>query len=236
MAKVAKSLLGRFTRRCTAGSSQGRRHDSQLFDYGAIDPDGALPGSVSIILFKASSSWPSSGESGGSLLWILSWAGRQEGGLAVCPAVYLVFRYVFDCLLGNHAFDQVVSTVFPPLTAKYPRLSGFQLFLTGPSEELIFRAFAITMLGLVLQGRGFSGKASNANIAAAVIFGLAHVSFSFAPFQVSYSPMQVIFASVLGLFYGDCLEKSGSVLSMMMHSIGNVLVVSATILITMLMS
>ncbi len=113
---------------------------------------------------------------------------------------------------------------------------GFQLFLTGPSEELIFRAFAITMLGLVLRGKGAAGKASLANITAAVIFGLAHVRFSFAPFQVSYSLMQVLFAIGLGLFYGDCYEKSGSVIyPMMMHSISNVIVVSVTILITMLM-
>lgn len=107
--------------------------------------------------------------------------------------------------------------------------------LTGPSEELIFRAFAITMLGLVLKGRVFSGKVSTANIVAAVVFGLAHVRFSFAPFQVSYSAMQVLYAAGLGLFYGDCYEKSGSVLyPMMMHSIGNVLSVTATILLTIL--
>jgi membrane protease YdiL (CAAX protease family) len=86
-----------------------------------------------------------------------------------------------------------------------------------------------------VRGRAFSGKVSLANIVAAVIFGLAHVSFSFAPFQVSYSPMQVVFSVALGIFYGDCYEKSGSVFyPMIMHSIGNVLSVSATILTTIL--
>ncbi len=61
---------------------------------------------------------------------------------------------------------------------------SFQLLLSGPSEELIFRAFAITMLALVIKDRVFNGKASAANIIAAVIFGLAHMSFSFHPLQL----------------------------------------------------
>jgi membrane protease YdiL (CAAX protease family) len=47
--------------------------------------------------------------------------------------------------------------------------------------------------------------------------------------------MQVVFSVALGIFYGDCYEKSGSVFyPMIMHSIGNVLSVSATILTTIL--
>ena len=91
------------------------------------------------------------------------------------------------------------------------------------------------MLGLVVKRRAFSEKTSLANVIAAVIFGLAHVRFSFAPFEVSYSIMQVLFSIGMGLLYGDCYEKSGSVFyPMMMHSIGNVLSVSTTVLITML--
>ena len=35
---------------------------------------------------------------------------------------------------------------------------GFQLLLSGPSEELIFRAFAITMLALMIRGALFRGQ------------------------------------------------------------------------------
>ncbi|NCB41424.1 MAG: CPBP family intramembrane metalloprotease, partial [Clostridia bacterium] len=77
---------------------------------------------------------------------------------------------------------------------------SFQLLLSGPSEELIFRAFAITMLARVVKGRVFRGRVSLASIIAAVIFGLAHVHSSFAPFKISYTLFQVFYAMVLGLF------------------------------------
>ncbi len=104
--------------------------------------------------------------------------------------------------------------------------------LSGPSEELIFRGFAITMLALVIKGRIFKNQVSWTNIIAAAIFGVAHVKFSFAPFEASYSMFQVIYAIVLGLFYGDCYEKTKSVLyPMIMHSISNVVMVGATIIL-----
>jgi len=165
----------------------------------------------------------------------LSWGNKKVGWKYV-----LRFTLIFSIgMIASFLITLVTKSFQPfphPLTAKnILGYLGFQLFLSGPSEELIFRAFAITMLGLVVRGRAFSGKVSLANIVAAVIFGLAHVSFFFAPFQVSYSPMQVVFSVALGIFYGDCYEKSGSVFyPMIMHSIGNVLSVSATILTTIL--
>ena len=165
----------------------------------------------------------------------MSWGDKKVGRQYV-----LRFTLVYSvCMIGSYAVMLLTKSFQPlslPLTARNALgYLGFQLFLSGPSEELIFRAFAITMLGLVLKDRVFSGRASLANIAAAVIFGLAHVDFSLAPFRVSYSPMQVVLCVALGLFYGDCLEKSGSVFyPMMMHSIGNVLSVGSAIIITIL--
>jgi uncharacterized protein len=110
---------------------------------------------------------------------------------------------------------------------------SFQLLLSGPSEELIFRAFAITLLSLIYPMRIIKGKVSVSNLLAAVIFGLAHVGIWLSPFRLTYSLMQVIYAFALGLVYGDCYEKTGSVLyPMMIHSISNVIAVSATMIIT----
>jgi len=126
---------------------------------------------------------------------------------------------------------------------------GFQLLLSGPSEELIFRAFAMTMLGLLVTGsiaRGeaglgrvftsiFSGKLSVVNLLAAVIFGLAHVRFSFNPLSASFSTGQVIYSIMLGLFYGVCYERSGSMIyPMIMHSISNVVAVGMSIIATLI--
>lgn len=209
------------------------------FDYRAIDPDGAyawlfvhhlVQGAVFLAIMLVSRQLM-------PLDFGLGW-GNKEVGRHYVVRFTLTF---FSMYTAGYMVIILLTKSFQPFP--YPLVArnivgylGFQLFLTGPSEELIFRAFAITMLGLVLRGKGAAGKASLANITAAVIFGLAHVRFSFAPFQVSYSLMQVLFAIGLGLFYGDCYEKSGSVIyPMMMHSISNVIVVSVTILITMLM-
>ncbi len=113
---------------------------------------------------------------------------------------------------------------------------GFQLFLSGPSEELIFRAFGITLLGLFFQKRIIKGKLSVANLIIALIFGLAHVGIHFSPFHLTYSLFQVIYAFALGLVYGDAYEKTGSVVyPMMIHSISNVIAVGATMLMTVLL-
>ncbi len=113
---------------------------------------------------------------------------------------------------------------------------GFQLFLSGPSEELIFRAFGITFLGIFFQKRILKGKVSLPNLLIAIIFGLAHVGIHFSPFHLSYSLFQVIYAFALGLVYGDAYEKTGSVYyPMMIHSISNVIAVGATMLMTVLL-
>lgn len=208
------------------------------FDYGVIDPDGAfawlsvhhLAQAAIFLVIIIGIRWFR------PLDFHLGWGDRKIGKQYV-----LRFTWIFSLyMIGSYVLILLTKSFQPfpySLTAKnVAGYLGFQLLLTGPSEELIFRAFAITMLGLFLHRRVFSGRVSVANIVAAVIFGLAHVSFSFAPFQVSYSTMQVLYAMGLGLFYGDCYEKSGSVVyPMMMHSISNVLSVGATVILTWLL-
>ena len=112
---------------------------------------------------------------------------------------------------------------------------GFQLFLSGPSEELIFRSFGIGVIALLIPKRIFNNKISLATIIVAIIFALAHVGISFSPFNLSYSLMQVFYAFGLGLVYGHCFEKTDSIIyPMMIHSISNVISVGVTILITFL--
>jgi len=238
MAKALKSLCWTlFLTVMLLGIPKIAGQIASAFDYGTIDPDGAfawvtvhhLAQGVIFLAIMALTARIMPVDFG------LGW-GKKKVGIQYVLRFTLVFG---ACVIASLAIMLLTKSFQPwvlPVTARNVfGYLGFQLFLSGPSEELIFRAFAITMLGLVMKGRCFSGKISLANIAAAVIFGLAHVEFSFAPFYVSYSPMQVILAVVLGLFDGDCYEKSGSVLyPMMMHSISNVLSVGSTILITIL--
>lgn len=113
---------------------------------------------------------------------------------------------------------------------------GFQLLLSGPSEELIFRAFAITMFTLLISHKRLFKHLSYANLFAAIIFALAHIVISFSPFGLRYSLPQLGLAFGLGLIYGDCYEKTKSIIyPMIMHSFTNVIMVGLTIFITFLM-
>jgi membrane protease YdiL (CAAX protease family) len=211
---------------------------ADLFNYHAIDPDGSYV-------------WISVHHIVQALIFIfIIYAinkikpldfGFGWGDKAVGKKYVLRFTLIFGAGSIVNYIIAILAGSFQPF--QYPLTFtnifgylGFQLLLSGPSEELIFRAFAITMLALVVKGRFFKGKVSYANIIAAVIFGLAHVSFSFAPFALDYTLYQVILAFSLGIFYGDCFEKSGSMFyPMMMHSISNIIMVSLTIIATSLL-
>ena len=211
---------------------------ASLFNYQSIDPDGAF-------------AWISVHHIAQALIFLLIILlvnrfkpidfGFGWGNKAVGRKYVLSFTLIFGVgSLISHLL--VISTGsfqefgYPLNAVNIVGQMSFQLLLSGPSEELIFRAFAITMLGLFIKGRVFNGKVSVANMMAAIIFGLAHVGFSFAPFAVSYHPFQVILSIVLGFFYGDCYEKSGSVYyPMIMHSISNVIMVGLTIIATFIL-
>ncbi|PKK98973.1 MAG: hypothetical protein CVV57_03975 [Tenericutes bacterium HGW-Tenericutes-2] len=113
---------------------------------------------------------------------------------------------------------------------------GFQLLLSGPSEELIFRAFAITIFAFLITDKRLNKHISYANLFAAIIFGLAHVYIRFSPFEINYTVFQVVYATVLGYFYGDCYEKSKSVIyPMIMHSFTNVVMIGLTVILSFIL-
>ena len=92
-------------------------------------------------------------------------------------------------------------------------------------------------LSVFISKRLFKNRVSLANIIVAIIFGLAHIAIIWSPFELRYSLVQVIYAIILGLVYGDCFEKTGSVLyPMALHSISNVISVGVTIIITTIMN
>jgi uncharacterized protein len=222
------------------------------FDYSAVDPDGAFAWIsvhhiVQALIFLALMLTISKL---GGVHFGFGWGDRQVGWFyvrlfALIFAGYVVVSLIITILTGSFQGFQY------PLNARnISGQLGFQLLLSGPSEELIFRAFAMTMLGLLVTGtiaRGetgfgrvitsvFGGELSIVNLIAAVIFGLAHVRFSFNPLSASFSTGQVIYSIILGLFYGVAYERSGSMIyPMMMHSISNVVAVGMSIIATLIM-
>ncbi len=112
---------------------------------------------------------------------------------------------------------------------------GFSLFLSGPSEELIFRAFAMTIFAIYVPGKIGSSKISKANLLAAIVFAAAHIGIQYDPFLLTIDPMHLLFCAGLGLIYGISFEKSKSVYyPAIMHSISNFIVVGSLFVLTVL--
>ncbi len=221
---------------------------ASLFDYAAVDPDGAfawisvrhIAQAVIFLILMLVISKVS------AIRFGFGWGDRKEGLLYLRLFVLIYIGFIVVHRLIILLLTGSLPVFWHPLTARniIGQLS-FQLLLSGPSEELIFRAFAITMLALLVNGVVFSnkeagagkavftmlgGELSVANLIAAVIFGLAHMRFTFAPFSASFDTGQVIVAVILGLFYGVCYERSKSMIyPMIMHSFSNVVVVSVSI-------
>ena len=206
------------------------------FNYQTIDPDGSfawitihhiVQALIFLLIIIVISSRFKTLEFG------FGWGNKEAGKRYV-----FLFSLIFGIgSIVSHLIVVLTSSfqqfAYPLTTTNIVGQMGFQLLLSGPSEELIFRAFAITMLGLVIKTRIFNGRVSVANIIAAIIFGLAHADFSLLLFEVNHNLYQVIMAVILGLIYGDCYEKTGSMLyPMMMHSISNIIMVGLTIVIT----
>jgi uncharacterized protein len=219
---------------------------ADLFDYSTIDPDGAfawisvhhiVQAVIFLILMLAISRLS-------AIRFGFGWGDSRVGWSYVRLFALIFCGYTAVSLIIVFAAGTFQTLPFPLTARNIAGQLGFQLLLSGPSEELIFRAFAITMLALLVNGvvlgkdtgvgkavfTVLGGELSVVNLIAAVIFGLAHVQFTFAPFSISYSAFQVIYAAVLGLFYGVCYERSKSMIyPMMMHSISNVVAVSVSV-------
>lgn len=212
---------------------------ASLFDYTIIDPDGSfawisvhhiVQALIFLIIMVGLNRFL-------SLEFGFSWGDKKTGRkylflFVIIFSFYTIFMYTMAILT-----DSFQPFNYPLTATNIWGQLGFQLLLSGPSEELIFRAFAMTMLALLIKGRIFKGKISFSNLIAAIIFGLAHMSFSFAPFELSYSLHQVLYAIGLGLFYGDCFEKTKSMYyPMIMHSFTNVMMVGFGIILSFILS
>lgn len=210
---------------------------ANLFDYSTIDPDGAFMW-ISVhhivqalviipIMLIVSNTF--------KIKFNLGWGDRSVGmkylkRFIMVFTVYTIIAYLVTMISGG-----IVSFAYPLTTRNIAGYLGFQLLLSGPSEELIFRAFAISVFAGLVTNRRINKHLSYAVLFASIIFGIAHIGFSFNPFSISYSVFQVFYAIVLGYFYGDCYEKSRSIIyPMIMHSYSNVLMIGLSVIISIL--
>ena len=214
---------------------------ADVFNYRGIDPFGAF-------------AWISVHHIAQGLLIFL-----------VMAALYLLFGLDFKLGLGDRrlgmrlvlivtaglmAYQLIVAFIFMalgiykafphPLDARNVLGSlGFQLLLSGTSEELLFRAFPIVLLSLV-TGKAFvlfRGRVvlPLTVLISALLFAVAHINWTLNPFSVHVDVLQLLYALALGMLQGWVYVKTGSVVySMMIHGISNLLVVGYSIVLPMI--
>ena len=214
------------------------RLGANLFDFSKIDPDSSfmwisihhiIQGIVILILIFISHKLLSFDFKLG--------LGNKEVGIKYLKRFMFFFMiYTVGAFLSMIILNGFQQFQYPLTGINIAGYLGFQLLLSGPSEELIFRAFAITIFTLLITEKRINKHISYANLFAAIIFGLAHVYIAFSPFELSYTIFQVVYATVLGYFYGDCYEKSRSVIyPMIMHSFTNVMMIGITVILSFIL-
>ncbi|HHU49244.1 MAG TPA: CPBP family intramembrane metalloprotease [Clostridiales bacterium] len=115
---------------------------------------------------------------------------------------------------------------------------GFNLLLTGPTEESLFRALPIILL---INSFGNSikikGNVTLEVILASILFSFAHVRWSIIPLHFEADYYQLIYAFAMGTIQGIVYQKTKSILyPALMHSISNVLMVGGGYVFTALFS
>lgn len=206
---------------------------ADLFTYTAIDPDGAfmwisvhhiVQALIILVIIMGMIKVT-------SIKFHLGF-GNQSEGRKYLKRFVLIFSVYTIIAFAVTIFSSSLQPFAYPLTAR--NMGGylaFQALLSGPSEELVFRAFSISAFSYLVSDKRLFRNMSYAVIFSSFIFGIAHVRFSLNPFTVSFSTFQVGYAMVLGYFYGECYERTkGVVFPMIMHSFTNVLMVGLTIL------
>jgi len=144
----------------------------------------------------------------------------------------IIFTAIFAVIsIAQHAFmamnNQLPVYPFPLDARNIIGTLSFQLFLSGPAEEVVFRALPIIVL-IYAFGKSvrLKGNFTLEVILASMLFAFAHVNWSLKPLSFQPDYFQVTYAFVLGTIQGIVFQKTKSILyPVLMHSFSNVLMV-----------
>lgn len=155
--------------------------------------------------------------------------GDKKSGLwsVVVFSIVLIVYTLISYPVGNW-LNMIKPYTYPLNFRNITGYLGFELLLSGPSEEILFRALPIILLTAVMKNsvsfKLFKWDISIANLLAALLFSVAHVQWSLSPFTLRADYYQLVYVFVLGIAYGVVYVKSKSILyPMMMHSFSNVI-------------
>jgi len=155
--------------------------------------------------------------------YVMMYTAIFAGVTLVCHILMLIYNMlpVYDFPLNK---NNILGTL------------GFQLLLSGPTEEILYRALPITMLVHVL-GKSLKVKwgITLETIIASFLFAIAHMKWSLFPFTIEANYFQLFYAFVLGAIQGKAYQDSRSIVyPMFMHSISNVLMIGTGFLFLLL--
>jgi len=150
---------------------------------------------------------------------------------AIVILIYVLISYVVGYSLNTivpYEYELNISNVLGTL--------GFQLFLSGTSEEILFRALPITVLGGVIC-KDNKKSYTFIIVIASVLFSVAHIRWTLFPVSISFSWFQLIYAFILGIAYGLTYVRSESIIySMIMHGLSNFFMVGMGYIFMAIMS
>ncbi|MDO5558147.1 MAG: CPBP family intramembrane metalloprotease [Oscillospiraceae bacterium] len=199
---------------------------ADLFDYSTADPDGTflwisvhhivqMAAGLLMILclsrtdidFCLSSRYSKTG-----IKYIVIFSAFVE----ICSVLGYMIMYKYDNVVPDNNLDpgNIIGTL------------SFQLVLSGPSEEILFRALPVAVLCSIIRKEYSNKYCVIPVVTAALLFSAAHINWSIDPFELQFSTLQLIYAFVFGIAYGLAYLKTKSILyPMIMHSVSNVLMV-----------
>ena len=132
--------------------------------------------------------------------------------------IYVLISYIIgysNSAIAPYGYDLNAVNILGTL--------GFQLLLSGTSEEILFRALPITVIGNLTNSKS---KNVLGILVASVLFSIAHIQWSLVPFTISFDLFQLVYAFILGIAYGVTYIKSKSIIyPMIMHGMRNFLMV-----------
>ncbi len=138
----------------------------------------------------------------------------------ICILIYTLITYIVGYsmnMIEPYSYTLNIKNVLGTL--------GFQLFMSGTSEEILFRALPIGIL-MSIYSKDVKHKEGIVVLIAAVLFSVAHIKWGVNPFYISFSTFQLIYAFILGLIYGFTYLKSKSVVyPVIMHGLSNFIMI-----------
>ncbi len=215
------AILGLFIVQTFASKLAG--YIADLFQYVAIDKDGTFMNvSVHHIVQMIAAL---------ALIFVISKKSDLEfwlrpkvdksGILYATIFAIVIFIYVIISYVVRYSFTTIPPYDYELNISNVLGTLGFQLFLSGTSEEILFRAIPIIILNGVIckdtkRGCTFS------IVVASVLFSVAHIGWTLFPFSLSFQWFQLIYAFILGIAYGITYVKSESIIyPIIMHGLSN---------------